>query len=268
MWVESEVGHGTQFHFTVAVKAVPSRGRIRFRGEQPALVGRRLLVVDDNATNRRILTLQAESWGMTAEAVATAAEALALVERGRAFDVGILDMQMPGMDGAALARAIRKHRNPAQLPLIMLSSSAAPVALDTLGLAASLTKPIKQAHLYRALAKSGADFLTIPAAFTRTTGQAHWHVLVRAREEDRTSVDRWGSGPGGVGETQHVINRWRYADESAASVVTSATTKTLMETTVEPAPDTTAVQGLCTAQCKQWGIDFGGLVQTTHRFVP
>ena len=154
MWVESEVGRGTQFHFTVKMKAVPSRGRIRFRGEQPALVGRRLLVVDDNATNRRILTLQAESWGMTTEAVATAAEALALVERGRAFDVGILDMQMPGMDGHALARAIRKYRNPAQLPLIMLSSSAVPIALEELGMAASLTKPIKQAHLYRALASA------------------------------------------------------------------------------------------------------------------
>ena len=154
MRVESAVGSGTQFHFTVKMKAVPSRGRIRFRGEQPALVGRRLLVVDDNATNRRILTLQAESWGMTAEAVATAAEALALVERGRAFDVGILDMQMPGMDGASLARAIRKHRNPAQLPLIMLSSSAVPIPLEELGVAASLTKPIKQAHLYRALASA------------------------------------------------------------------------------------------------------------------
>ena len=80
MWVESDVGHGTTFHFTTQMKAVPSRGRVRFRGEQPALVGRRLLVVDDNDTNRRILTLQAESWGMQTQAVASGREALALIE--------------------------------------------------------------------------------------------------------------------------------------------------------------------------------------------
>ena len=154
MWVESSEGEGATFHFTTQMKAVPSRGRVRFRGEQPALVGRRLLVVDDNATNRRILTLQAESWGMKPQAVASGREALALIERGDLFDVGILDMQMPEMDGRMLAKEIRKYRNPVQLPLIMLSSSAEHVKLSEAGLVASLTKPIKQAHLYRALASA------------------------------------------------------------------------------------------------------------------
>ena len=176
MWVESEVDVGTTFHFTALVQAVPSRGHVRFLGTQPALARRRLLIVDDNAASRRILTLQAAAWGMEVRAVASGPEALDLIARGEQFDVGLLDRQMPCMDGEALAREIRTYRDPARLPLIMLSSSADLVALGELGLSLSLSKPVKQAQLYRVL--SSALGLNVPHEMA--AAQAVEHALADA----------------------------------------------------------------------------------------
>jgi hypothetical protein len=69
MWVESEgvPGKGTTFHFTIQAEAAPSSTYAFLREAQPQLRGKRLLIVDDNATNRRILTMQAQSWGMLYE---------------------------------------------------------------------------------------------------------------------------------------------------------------------------------------------------------
>ena len=77
------------------------------------LPGRRALVVDDNATNRQILRTQLGGWRMHAEAFAAPAEALAAVDAGASYDVVLLDMHMPGMDGVALATALRRGRRPA-----------------------------------------------------------------------------------------------------------------------------------------------------------
>ena len=85
---------------------MPKGARRDFIGEQPALAGKRVLVVDDNATNRRILALQAVKWGMIAKDAETPRQAMELLQRER-FDVAILDMHMPEMDGGALARRIR-----------------------------------------------------------------------------------------------------------------------------------------------------------------
>jgi CheY-like chemotaxis protein len=70
---------------------------------QPQLAGKQLLIVDDNATNRQILSLQAQSWGMLTQAAQSGSEALDWLSQGEKFDIAILDMQMPGMDGLALA---------------------------------------------------------------------------------------------------------------------------------------------------------------------
>ena len=75
-----------------------------FVGVQPALEGKRVLVVDDNATNRRVLDLQTAKWGMASRATESAHEALRWLDAGEAFDLAILDMHMPEMDGVALAR--------------------------------------------------------------------------------------------------------------------------------------------------------------------
>ena len=152
MWVESEPGKGSTFSFTVRVGVVPSKPRVYTGGTKATLQGRRLLIVDDNATNRRILGDLARKWDMTPVAVEHSAEALSLLRQREAFDVAILDMQMPEMDGGALAGEIRRLRSPEELPLILLSSLGR--REDTAHLfTANLSKPVKPSQLYDVLAK-------------------------------------------------------------------------------------------------------------------
>src|SRR5205814_3676697 len=115
MRVESEEGNGSTFFFGIPVEAaeVPARTD---ETVLPQLAGKRLLVVDDNATNREIVTRHARSWGMDAVALAAPSEALARIEGDEEFDVAVLDMMMPGMDGLALAHEIRRHRDERELP--------------------------------------------------------------------------------------------------------------------------------------------------------
>ncbi len=154
MWVESAPGEGSTFSFTIVAASMPTQTRIWQRSAQPSLTGRRILIVDDNETNRRILTLQAQNWGMRARSAANGAEALEWVERGDPFDVAILDMQMPNMDGIALATAIRAHRDARALPLVMLTSMGRREQGDqatAVAFAAFLSKPIKQSQLHDVL---------------------------------------------------------------------------------------------------------------------
>jgi PAS domain S-box-containing protein len=151
MWVESVLGAGSTFSFTITAASVPTQARIWQRSAQPSLAGRRILIVDDNETNRRILTLQAQNWGMRARSAAHGAEALEWIRRGDPFDVAILDMQMPDMDGIALAAAIRAHRDDRALPLVMLTSMGRREQGQQAAFAAFLSKPIKQSHLHDVL---------------------------------------------------------------------------------------------------------------------
>ncbi len=155
MWVESEPGVGSTFHFTVAAERAPFAERAAAaRTSQPQLAGARVLVVDDNATNRRILVGHAESWGMHARATASPAEALAWIRAGEPFDLAVLDMQMPELDGVELAREIRRVHEAEEVPLILLTSLGRRTGdADAAALfAATLTKPIKASQLYNALA--------------------------------------------------------------------------------------------------------------------
>ena len=149
MWVDSVVGEGTTFHFTIMTEAAPDQVRVERTTDQPLLRGRRLLIVDDNATNRQILTLQANSWGMIPRDTGSPLEALGWVQDGEPYDVAILDMQMPDMDGLTLAGEIRRVRDAQALPLVMLTSLGRrePDA-RTVEFAAFLTKPIKASQLY------------------------------------------------------------------------------------------------------------------------
>ena len=152
MSVESQLGHGTTFHFSFRAMAVASQARVYLRGKVPQLAGKRLLIVDDNATNRRILKLQAEAWGMSVRAAESGDEALHWIDQGVMFDIGVLDMQMPAMDGAQLAAAIRRRPTVAETPLILLTSLGRR-AEDMAGgtFTSCLTKPIKAAQLYDVL---------------------------------------------------------------------------------------------------------------------
>jgi PAS domain S-box-containing protein len=154
LWVESAAGQGSIFHFEIVAResAAPVRAE-RMDGE-PQIAGKRLLVVDDNATNREILRRLGESWGMLVEAVERPGEALELLRRGEAFDVAVLDMQMPDMDGLELAREIRRHRDERALPLLLLTSIGHHAdARDAPEFSAQLTKPIKSSQLYDALVR-------------------------------------------------------------------------------------------------------------------
>ncbi|HEV8255466.1 MAG TPA: GAF domain-containing protein, partial [Casimicrobiaceae bacterium] len=153
MWAESEgVGKGSTFLFTINVPVAqlsPARAR-DFVGTQPELSGKRVLIVDDNATNRRVLALQTGKWGMSSRATESPAEALRWVEAGEAFDVAILDMHMPGFDGLTLARKIREHG--AKLPLVLFSSLGRRETGDIDKLFdAYLAKPIRQSQLFDTL---------------------------------------------------------------------------------------------------------------------
>jgi CheY-like chemotaxis protein len=153
MWVESQEGKGTTFHFTIRTEAAPAlKGHKQLQGEQPQLTGKRLLIVDDNATNRRILTLQTKTWGVFARDTASPEEALAWLRRGDPFDLAILDMHMDDMDGMALAKSIREIRDENALPLVLFSSVNLPEAAEEPAyFVAYLSKPLKQSALYDTL---------------------------------------------------------------------------------------------------------------------
>ncbi|MBN8505904.1 MAG: GAF domain-containing protein, partial [Burkholderiales bacterium] len=153
MWVESGgPGQGSSFHFTIAAPRaeLPAASRRTFYGDQPGLKGRRLLVVDDNATNRRVLALQTAKWGMVPQDSAHPEDALRWVQQGQAFDLAILDMHMPEMDGVELAR--RLHALAPKLPLVLFSSLGRQEIGDGAEhFAAALHKPLRQSQLHDTL---------------------------------------------------------------------------------------------------------------------
>ncbi len=146
---------GSTFHFSILAPSISTVETVPIEAE--LLRGKRLLIVDDNLTNRQILTLQAKSWGMLPEAAASGSEALKRLSKDGEYDVAILDQQMPEMDGVELVRRIRTQANLQSLPLIFLTSLGSqelknqPVEKE---LAALLTKPVKQAQLYEVVCRS------------------------------------------------------------------------------------------------------------------
>jgi len=149
IWVVSEEEKGSNFHFTIQTRnTTPAEELNHVDKTLRSLPGKSILIVDDNATNRKILTLQCEYWGIKATAAESGEEALILLQNHH-FDVGILDMQMPQMDGIMLAREIRTQFNKATLPLIMLTSVGFNKESDELKKLFSfyVNKPIKHSLL-------------------------------------------------------------------------------------------------------------------------
>ena len=150
MWVESEPGVGSTFHFTIQAEAAPTAYRLRHAADE-GLDGKRVLVVDDHPVALDILTRQTRAWQMTPVAVTSGAAALALLDAGETFDLAILDRQMPEMDGLTLAAHLRRRPQSAHLPLVMLSSIGASPAETTALKVTLLTKPVKQTQLHSTL---------------------------------------------------------------------------------------------------------------------
>ena len=158
IWVEGEPDCGSVFHFTIrAESADPSLLASPVAPDVHEMEGLRVLVVDDNATNRRIVRLYLESWRMLPTEVATAREALELLRGKQIFDLGLLDYHMPQMDGVELATSIHALTHRHKLPLILLSSlgvSNKELRKRGAKFAAVVTKPLKPSFVFDAVAQA------------------------------------------------------------------------------------------------------------------
>lgn len=160
IWVESTVGQGTTFYFTIVATALEN-DVIDPQSMPPQFSGKQILIVDDSEMNCRFLSQQVRSWGMLPTLAHSGKEALELIDRGKRFDVAILDWQMPDMDGLVLANQIRSRLGDTlgsslgdSFPLVMQISMDSPA---TTGqrlegyVTACLTQPIKQSQLCQVL---------------------------------------------------------------------------------------------------------------------
>jgi CheY-like chemotaxis protein len=159
--VESEVGGGSKFHFTVRFRRQQGASELLIPAELAYLRGLPVLVVDDNATNRRILERTLTNWHMAPTVVANGWEGLTAMERakadGKPFALILIDVQMPGMDGFSLVEHIQRSPSLAGPTIMMLSSGGEPGEVARgrqLGVAAYLTKPAQEADLLDCLLAS------------------------------------------------------------------------------------------------------------------
>ena len=178
--VSSTPGEGSVFRFSI-VAETNADWVSESHGSRVDFEGQRVLVVDDNDTNRRLLRAAAEFWGMQVRDTAYPAEALEWIARGDAFELAVLDYLMPGMDGRALGQAIRQHRSAEELPLIMASS--APMTRRTAPeFAVVLSKPLRRSTLFDAIEQ------TLDARRLRGDGQPATSVEPVAQPESSLSA--------------------------------------------------------------------------------
>ncbi|HLO34346.1 MAG TPA: response regulator [Anaerolineales bacterium] len=152
LWVESTgiKGQGSTFHFTINVKETETLPEVSHEPAQLDLRGKRVLIVDDNATNLRIISLQIAAWGIEQKATQHPMEALEWIRQGEAFDIALIDQQMPEMAGPQVAAEIHKLQKDKSFPLVLISSL--PVELQENGLfTAQLLKPVRPSQLYDTL---------------------------------------------------------------------------------------------------------------------
>jgi CheY-like chemotaxis protein len=173
VWVDSTPGQGSTFHFTARF-AVASPGAATAEDEAKVpLPGRRVLIVDDNHTNRRVLEEMSIGWGMRPVAVDGGPAALASVEEawvaGEPYEVVLLDVRMPGMDGFSVAEAMGPNPHMAGATIVMLTSddrAQEQARCESLGLSAYMVKPITKRDLLRSLQRAlrRRDATAVPVA--------------------------------------------------------------------------------------------------------
>src|SRR5712692_3188433 len=196
IWLESEVGQGSTFHFTARFGFAAEAPAKAARGEMEILHGLPVLVVDDNATNRRILEEILTNWRMKptlADSAPAALTALRIARRSaRPFRLALIDAQMPAMDGFTLARRIQQDRSLSGTAIIMLTSAGwrDGARCRQAGVSACLTKPVKQSDLFDTivttlgregkLLRHGRRFVAVHGRSGARRGAAgrHLHILM------------------------------------------------------------------------------------------
>jgi CheY-like chemotaxis protein len=184
LWVDSQPGQGSCFHFTVCFETA---GELEQPNpDQARLIGMPALVVDDNGTNRRILTELLWLWRMRPASAASGIEALGMLrqaaERGDPFSLVLTDCHMPRMDGFDLAARIRNSPHLTGAVVMMLTSGEQTGDIKRcreLGIALYLTKPVRRAELRSAIVKSFAQ--SVPVAAPIAAPQPGITVPVRSR---------------------------------------------------------------------------------------
>jgi signal transduction histidine kinase/HPt (histidine-containing phosphotransfer) domain-containing protein len=157
MWAESVPGQGSTFHFTASVGLVPDAPPPAHAGRLARLADLKILILDDNSTSREMLFEQCRRWGMQPRAVENAAQALELLRERAEFDLALIDLHLPGMDGLAVAAEIQKLPSATMLPMVLLtplgkkkrSSEEVRVVF-----AHAVHKPVKPAQLSSALERA------------------------------------------------------------------------------------------------------------------
>lgn len=155
--VDSTEGVGTTFSFDITLPVSDVVEDTGIEALLPVVQNKRMLIVDDNGTNRRILEDLCQKWGITYRSAALPREALGWIEAGEAFDIAVLDMNMPEFSGLELAVRIRKSHGDTRLPIVLLSSLGRLSAdeyndLDQAQFAEMLSKPIKPIQLLNTIA--------------------------------------------------------------------------------------------------------------------
>ena len=161
MTVESDVGAGSTFSFTIRTAVDGARAVVA--GTHPDLCGKRILVVDDNATSLRYVCAEVERWGILPTPAVSGAAAIALLDSGQRFDVALVDARMPEMDGATLARCMAA-REGVPTPVVMLTPLGAREGPGDLqfGVTCRLPKPVTSSRLKNALVRTLGEPSDVP----------------------------------------------------------------------------------------------------------
>ena len=189
IWVESEPQRGSAFHFVVTLPVSPHAVAPQFLPQPDELVDMSALVVDDNATNRRILVELLSSWGMQAVATADGAEAARVADAAaRPFSLALIDMNIGGASGLEVASALRQLKNCSATPMLLLTSADQPPdSANNPAVNGFLVKPVGQRALLEAIRRVVGSRLTVdkePAAPAVTPTRAARRLRVLVAEDN------------------------------------------------------------------------------------
>ena len=219
MWVESDMGVGSTFQFTIPYEPAAAQKMSPIPAKD--WKGKRVLVVDDNPTNRHILNAFLTKWNLSVTAVACAREALNELRR-ETFDLLLLDWHMPEMDGMELALVVKAEFGAAAPPMIMLSSSASTgrekLRDQSSPFAAVMNKPIRRQHLHRALLRvlSGVSELSGGTRMLDTSLALRVPLNILLADDNLINqkvavrlLERWGYRPDAVSNGLEVLDSLR-----------------------------------------------------------